>query len=712
MKNFSFFIIAIGSILLFPVCSFAQNTGWTNYTATGQINSITEDENTVWACGWGGIAMIDKEADEISYFNKSNSGILNNYIWCSIADMQGNRWFWVKEYGLAKYDGQHWERYNTENSGIPCNNIYRMACDPDGNLWMATWEGELVKFDGDNWSVYNSINSGLPETGINSITIDNEGKLWISTQNGLVTFDGENWVTYSSGNSGITHAEISDVAIDEEGNKWIGVMGQGLVKYDGYEWTVYSLTNSELPDHWITEVEVHDNIVWLVGNGTQGGLIRFDGTTWGLYNSANSPLHDFGKGDLMVDTNGDVWLGTYLFGVARFNGNTWKFYNGANSILCNNVNSDIDADRENGNIWIVDYGNHTNYGGGIVKVHNDEWTYYMIDDFVYNVKAENDSTAWVGFDDGIARLQNGIYTVYNSENSGLPDYFVSGIAVDLSGNKWFASNGGGLVKFDGVTWTVYNTGNSPLPGNAITDVAIDQDNSIWIGMLEHGIAHFDGVSWEFYNTGNSGLMSDCVYSIAVDLTGSIWAGHNVGISEFNENTWNSHYPLGSDPETNNLSVYDIAFDMDNNVWVGGGGLAKFNHESWEYFDIYNSGLPHNHVMGLTVDSKNNIWIATDLGGVAVYDQDHSTTVFNNPSDDTFSSVVYPNPAVNAATILLSENLNSATFMLYDQTGRIVKQFNFSGDKLGFSCDGLAPGLYYFNIQTVTGDTTGGKIIIN
>ncbi len=66
---------------------------------------------------------------------------------------------------------------------------------------------------------------------------------------------------------------------------------------------------------------------------------------------------------------------------------------------------------------------------------------------------------------GLAKFDGTNWTVYNTSNSGLPDNYVSSIAIDGSGNKWIGTWHGGLAKFDGTNWTVYNTSNSGLPDN-------------------------------------------------------------------------------------------------------------------------------------------------------------------------------------------------------------------------------------------------------
>jgi ligand-binding sensor domain-containing protein len=67
----------------------------------------------------------------------------------------------------------------------------------------------------------------------------------------------------------------------------------------------------------------------------------------------------------------------------------------------------------------------------------------------------------------IAKFDGINWTVYNTSNSGLPNDWVWAIAIDLEGNKWIGTLGGGLAKFDGINWTVYNTSNSGLPYNDV-----------------------------------------------------------------------------------------------------------------------------------------------------------------------------------------------------------------------------------------------------
>ena len=80
------------------------------------------------------------------------------------------------------FDNSGWSTYDTLNSGLPSNTVVDIAEDSEGNKWIATnyfftgsgWikEGGLAKFDGSNWIVYDTSNSNIPTNNINCIAID------------------------------------------------------------------------------------------------------------------------------------------------------------------------------------------------------------------------------------------------------------------------------------------------------------------------------------------------------------------------------------------------------------------------------------------------------------------------------------------------------------------------------------------------------------
>ncbi len=187
-----------------------------------------------------------------------------------------------------------------------------------------------------------------------------------------------------------------------------------------------------------------------------------------------------------------------------------------------------------------------------------------------------------------AYSQNNDWIVYTPENSGLPSINVSAITIDPQGNAWIGTGlwdsdssvyyplpGEGLAKFDGENWTVYNKDNTYLPDARISALAIDQQGNIWIGTW-NGLAMFDGENWIVYNMDNSGIPNRSVLSIAIDSEGTKWIGtFENGLVKFDGENWtvyNSH-----NSELTNNTIRSLAIDKHGNKWIGTyyGGLAVY-----------------------------------------------------------------------------------------------------------------------------------------
>ncbi|MDD5528643.1 MAG: T9SS type A sorting domain-containing protein [bacterium] len=292
-------------------------------------------------------------------------------------------------------------------------------------------------------------------------------------------------------------------------------------------WTVYDSSNSGLFDDWVRAIAIDGNDKWI---GTGWSLTKFDGTNW------TAVIQVPGISTIIVG-GGNKWVGNHYGGLMKFDGTTWTIYDTSNSPLPDIRVSAIAL--EGSNVWVgtlgdVYAGGHP--GGGLAKFDGTNWT------------------------------------LYDTLNSGLPDNWITAIAIE-GNNKWIGDYDDGLVKFDGTNWTVYDTLNSGLPDNDVRVITIDGNNK-WIGTWGGGIAKFDGANWTVYDTLNSGLPDNDVYSLVI---------------------------------------------QGSNIWAGtmGGGIAKFDGTNWTVYDTSNSGLPSNDITVLTLDG-NKLWVGTFWQGIAVY----------------------------------------------------------------------------------------------
>ena len=97
---------------------------------------------------------------------------------------------------------------------------------------------------------------------------------------------------------------------------------------------------------------------------------------------------------------------------------------------------------------------------------------------------------------------------------------------------------GGVTKFDGTNFTVYNSANTGngLKGDWITSLAIDNQGNKWFGTWQGWVSELSGVAWASYIPTNAfnGATAVPVNAIAVDAHGNKWFGlsQGGGVSEF------------------------------------------------------------------------------------------------------------------------------------------------------------------------------------
>ncbi len=284
-----------------------------------------------------------------------------------------------------------------------------------------------------------------------------------------------------------------------------------------------------------------------------------------VYNSGTSGLPKNYIDAIATDSFGDEWIGTWGGGLAKFDGKSWTVFNAENSDL------------------------PTNY--------------------VNAVSIDARDRVWVGTNKGLVLYDGRSW----KRVEGLPDDNVKSLAIDNSGNEWVGTLQGGLAKFDGKNWTVYDTDNSGLPSACVSAILIGPDMDKWIG-TNNGLVKFDGKNWKLYNTSNSGLPSNTVLALAMDNSGNEWVGTSAGVAEFGGVYWTVYNVEKLDlPDDEVLS---IAMDQGGNMWVGTSkGLARFDGTSWFIPDMRNSGLSSFEVNSINITRRGDLWVGTS-GGLA------------------------------------------------------------------------------------------------
>ncbi|MGE5680174.1 MAG: PEGA domain-containing protein [Bacillota bacterium] len=303
------------------------------------------------------------------------------------------------------------------------------------------------------------------------------------------------WVDYKQSNSPMPSNNINCIAITNNNTKWIGTADKGLVSFDGSQWKVYDQSNSLLPSPVITclatnLMATYGKDLWV---GTPVGLVYFNGSAWKLYTTSNSELPDNIITSIVVDWNGDVWIGT-LQGLACLTSKgKWIIYQTSNSKIPGNWITKVTLDQ-NYRLWVG------TMDDGVAYFDRTNWSVYTKskNGFPGNTVSALSSASvggtWVGFAcklpygadvGGISVFDNGRWT----NISGLPSNYIENIYY-YNTMRWVCTRSG-LVKFNQNTMIeILNKSNSKLPSDYIKDVVIDGAGVMWIATYDKGFVKY------------------------------------------------------------------------------------------------------------------------------------------------------------------------------------------------------------------------------
>ena len=552
------------------------------------------------------------------------------------------------------------ERYNFSKldtyTGLSHNQITAILKDQKGFIWFGTMSG-LNRYDGYSCKVYRNKNNDSTSLNDNSILSLYElpyGKMWVETKGGPCIYNSQtekfdaDYYNYLH-TLGLPSGIIVNIVKGSNGRYW-------FLYEDGLDLYLYSSAEKKAkpfrqklhvnPSDKITSVkETKDGKLWLV---CQNGLLQAYDIKENkiVFSSAILPkLNKDYFNNLFIDSDGDIWVWTYTYGIFLFNprNNSIKTFNESSypSKLNSNLISQIVQDN-NGLIWVS-----TDHGGVtlIDKANNFRTSYLMNNpkdpkslsqNTITTLYKDDNGIIWLGtYKQGVNYYNGNIvqfphYHHQESNAKSLPYDDVNRFIEDRRGNIWIGTNGGGLIYFDrkNNTFKQYlhdpNNKNS-LSNNVIISLCIDNQGLLWIGTYFGGLNSFDGNEFRHYRHNDndpSSLANDNVWEIVEDREHNLWIGTlGDGLDLFDRKTNRfQHYPIKGGNPVPLLSRYISAIhqDRNGNLWIGaenGVAVVEKNKNTPVFYHHTNdtNSLSSNNIICLLEDSKGNIWIGTREG---------------------------------------------------------------------------------------------------
>jgi len=242
---------------------------------------------------------------------------------------------------------------------------------------------------------------------------------------------------------------------------------------------------------------------------------------------------------------------------------------------------------------------------------------------VYAICQDNKGYLWFATDGGGVSKFDGIKFVNYNTIDGLANNSINVIMEDSKGNLWFGSEGGGLSKLiasdDETAPPVFInfTIDDGLCNNYVRAICEDSKGHLWFG-TDNGVSEFDGKKFYNYNEKN-GLYSINIFSIIKDQQGNLVFGTGNGVYKYYSRI--GFVNITRKQAINKFPIFSIIQDSKGNYWFGsfGGGLTRYNpneHPDYQFINFtVRDGLSSNKIWAIIEDKSGNLWFSTDGGGV-------------------------------------------------------------------------------------------------
>jgi len=596
----------------------------------------------------GGLFKYDNESWE-RFYETNTSNNLDQVREIKV-DQNGHPWFIAFDFrgqGIPQFLSYHDFYFMSHNSIIE-GDVHGHIRDFDfieSSLWVLQTK-RLIKYNGEevlaSFSFFDITQD--EDEGIYSVDVDKNGDLWVVASkwislgpgnNGysatrLLKFDGENWTEEISSKDGI------DVFVGGDENLWIALYNDydNIVQYGTITNGVWDyLTESDLP-----------HIPSLFNDFSQ--------------------LH-------FVDSNGDWWMQNFngILEPKIYKVNNSKLSTFSTQIfpLAANYYDAIVKDC-NENIWILEKDAFSSFDGENwqnFKVPGDGLSGSPRDAFLHPETCE----IWMSINHNGGEESLAIFDGNNIEYLSYNDENTTNIAIGPDGTVYATAQSTGLLTYKDGIWKLYNEENSPLDGNRVLNVQVQLDSTIWLSTSGNRVIRKQENEWTIFDETNSPFSTNS-FVLYLDNNDYIWAEIENGIAKWTGTTWEVFV---LDEKLSDIS--NITQDQFGNYWLStiGNGAFYWNGSDFIQYNTTNSGIASNNIYNILVDSLNgDVWFMQNSGVSVLQDFDFQRnlsgfTFFDNAQNGTYEpgeDIRLPNQQVLLlpdSTIALTNSIGAYTF---------------------------------------------------
>jgi len=372
---------------------------------------------------------------------------------------------------------------------------------------------------------------------------------------------------------------------------------------------------------------------------------------------------DMERYNILVDSQGLIWITTYGNGLFCYTPRTEQFRHFGNSSEPNSPAWDyllsITEDRA-GNIWIG-----TEYAG-IIKVVKSPYIHRLFlpeckgalgkNNNIRSVYIDRSQQIWLG-------TKNGNLYRYDRQLIGKP-YTITGLnpycmLQDSKDRMWVGTKTNGVQIFERqsmrrISWHRHEPDNpASISHNSVYALLEDSRNRIWVATYGNGIClaeeSADGINFRRFSFGQ--ILRNNIRFLMEDSKNIIWVGSNDGLLRFNPEELftdpSAYQAFRIDPDQpggiNSSDIKTIYEDSRRRLWIGtaGGGISQYidgGDGNSGRFMAYTEkdGLAGNFVTGIQEDNTGKLWISTE-SGISRFDPESGTFNAYQFSEKTYAN---------------------------------------------------------------------------
>jgi ligand-binding sensor domain-containing protein/serine phosphatase RsbU (regulator of sigma subunit) len=638
----------IWCILLFIECNWltAQFVNFKQYTtdeglAQQFVYQITQNNDGFLMISTGN-GLSSFAGDKFKNFYDKD-GLSDNFITSTFHDSKNIQWIGYYQSGVSYITNYKFAKNN--KSILSTIKVNKIMGDNKGHTYALTSGLGIVQLV--DTIIEKKLN--LPEELVNDAFINND-YFFIASTEGLNLYKktGENKFTplklpplFAKG----ACSKILNVGLNSE--EFIcNIESVGLVYFKIHKSNIYVdkiFSSKELKSEAPIKDFVVDkfNCIWVSCFGE--GLRKLNFSRNSFHKYINTTVINTNNGlpaneiqCLFVDTQKNIWAGTYGFGLLQYVNEVFNEYRFAESGQC----LSMAADRNN-NLFIV---NKNGFFGVVDSTSNQTLnplinnsssrkinyvfllhdTFYVADEksnsvfifdpiskktgkkFILNKKPTSyvnhifhkDGRLYVSTNEGLYVLNTRLDFIkyFNRENGLLHNYIYSSF-LDSHDRLWLASHGTKPYWIDPYTGkqTYFNEieGMNLFNINGYTE---DNSGNIWIATDGDGVFKYNK-DFKRY-TSNDGLLSNYCYAINKDNKNNIWIGHKSGLSKLKTNGDFAIYEANTQVKNIKMTENSIVKDELGQLWfVGNKAVFKHNIQN----EVTNTVPPSIVFLGFSVN---------------------------------------------------------------------------------------------------------------